>query len=453
MKKRTFLKRGGTMVLGSTLISFCSTPEQKKMPAETKDARLNWAGNLEYAAEEFYQPASIEALQELVRAADKIRALGTTHCFNTIADSRYNQASVRSFPLEIQLDNSVMKATIDAGASYGQICSELYNQGYALHNLASLPHISVAGAIATATHGSGVKNGNLGSAVFGIEFIDASGELQRLSRDEDPEIFEGIVTHLGAVGILTSITLDLLPAFEVSQHVYQYLPVKNLLENFTAIMCGGYSVSLFTDYQTDTVNQVWVKLKESSDMPSPPDDYYGARPADRDLHPIVEISAENCTRQMGVPGPWYDRLPHFRMEFTPSSGKELQSEFFVPLEKAPEAFELVSSLREQLEPVLMISEIRTIAADNQWMSPFYHQDSVAFHFTWEQDREGVESVLPLIQDGLEHLQVRPHWGKVFTVDTDRLKSLYPNLQRFKEVVARYDPGGKFRNEFLERYLY
>ena len=453
MKKRTFLKRGGILVFGGALVSFCSTPEQKKVAAETKKARMNWAGNLKYAANEFYQPGSVEELQELVRAADKVRPLGTTHCFNTIADSRYNQVSVRALKRQVKIDSDAMKATIDAGASYGQICTELYNQEYALHNLASLPHISVAGAIATATHGSGVNNGNLGCAVSGFEFIDASGELRKLSRDEDSEIFEGVVTHLGGLGILTSITLDLLPAFDASQYVYQYLPVKNLLEHFTQIMSDGYSVSLFTDYQSDTVNQVWVKMKASTGQSSPTDDYYGARPADRDLHPIVEISAENCTRQMGIPGPWYDRLPHFRMEFTPSSGKELQSEFFVPLENAAEAFEVVSAHRDRLNPVLMISEIRTIAADNQWMSPFYQQDSVAFHFTWDQDRAGVESVLPLIQDGLEHLGARPHWGKVFTIDPDRLQSLYPNLGRFKEVLARYDPRGKFRNEFMEQNLY
>ena len=346
-----------------------------------------------------------------------------------------------------------MKATIDAGASYGQVCSKLHEAGFALHNLASLPHISVAGAAATATHGSGVGNGNLGSAVSGIAFIDAQGEIQHLSREQHQEVFEGVVTHLGGLGIITTLTLDLKPTFDVVQHVYQFLPVQNLLDNFTKVMSGGYSVSLFTDYQTDTVNQVWVKTVAEQEVIAPLDDYFGAMPAETNLHPIVELSAENCTDQMGVSGPWYNRLPHFKMEFTPSSGKELQSEFFVPRDKAAEVFEVVSALREQLKPVLMISEIRSIAADRQWMSPFYEQDSVAFHFTWEQDRQGVEAVLPLIQHSLQHLGARPHWGKVFTIDPDRIKSLYPNLGRFKEVLQQYDPAGKFRNDFMEKYLY
>ncbi len=461
MKKRTFLKKGGTLVLGGSLLAFCSRSGNKEgesvltnnntssIPASS---HKNWAGNLEYSAKEFYQPESVEELQELIRAADKIRPLGTRHCFNTIADSKHSQVSVRSFDNMITIDSNAGTATIDAGASYGQICTDLYKRGYALHNLASLPHISVAGAMATATHGSGVKNGNLGSAVSAFTFIDAQGEIQRLSRKDDGEIFDGMVTHLGGLGVIIDITLDLETAFDAVQQVYQFLPVSNLLENFSRIMSSGYSVSLFTDYQTETVNQVWVKSKVGQQEPAVAD-FFGAKAATKDLHPIVTLSAENCTSQMGVPGPWYERLPHFKMEFTPSSGKELQSEFFVPMDKAAAAFEVISALKDHLKKVLMISEVRAIAADKQWMSPFYQQDSIAFHFTWEQDRQGVAQVLPLIQEGLKPFGVRPHWGKVFTIDPQLLQSLYPNRNNFLEVLARYDPNGKFRNDFIQKYLY
>ena len=460
MKKRTFLKKGGAFVLGSTLFSFCSNPSSRQETLSTESisgmdtpgARTNWAGNLEYATDVFYKPSTVEELQELVRSADQVRPLGTTHCFNPIADSKHGQITVREFDTNIEIDEGSMTATINAGASYGQICKELYQQGFALHNLASLPHISVAGAIATATHGSGVTNGNLGSAISAMEFIDANGELHSLSRKEHQDLGAGIITHLGCLGVITRLTLDLKPKYEVAQQVFLNLPVSNLLDNFLDVMSGGYSVSLFTDYQSDTVNQVWVKSKEEANIGSG-DDYYGAIPADRDVHPIIEISAENCTKQLGVAGPWYDRLPHFRMEFTPSSGKELQSEFFVPAKHAVEAFEFISTLKDQLKPVLMISEIRSIAADDQWMSPFYKQDSIAFHFTWEQDREGVEKVLPIIQNGLEPYGVKPHWGKVFTIAPEKIRSLYPNLSKFKAAVQEFDPNGKFRNEFVNTLFY
>jgi xylitol oxidase len=419
----------------------------------TSEVRTNWAGNLKYSAPELIQPDSLEELQEIIRASDRVRALGTRHCFNSIADSAFKQITVRSFKRELLVDSRNQQVTIDAGASYGQICSELYSQGFALHNLASLPHISVAGAMATATHGSGILNPNLGSAVSGFEFIDSAGEMQSFSRQQDGEQFEGLLTHLGALGVITRITLDLQPAFDVKQQVFQNLPVNNLLEDFEAVMSGGYSVSLFTDYQSDVVNQVWVKSKVGQERDIQHQGYFGAVTATRNLHPITELSAENCTEQLGVAGPWYDRLPHIKMNFTPSSGKELQSEFFVSIADAPEAFEVISTLKKQLKPILMISEVRTIAADNQWMSPFYHQDSVAFHFTWEQDKQGVESVLPLIQDGLEQFNVRPHWGKVFTISPSQLRSLYPNWDKIKQVTSKYDPNGKFINEFLEELLY
>lgn len=455
MKKRAFLKTTGAIAAGSVFnpFTFCTVPEKKAMPATPQEARWNWAGNLKYSAENFYQPESIEQLQELVRQCDHLRTLGTAHCFNTIADSKYNQLSVRGLDQTLDIDVENSTATVGAGASYGQICTELYDQGYALHNLASLPHISIAGAIATATHGSGIRNSNLGSAISAIEFIDAAGELQSLSRGDDGAFFGGVITHLGGLGVITKITLDLLPGFEVMQYVYQYLPIKNLLENFTAVMSGGYSVSLFTDYQTDTVNQVWVKSKVNGMDSEIVNDYYGAQPASINLHPIVELSAENCTQQMGLPGPWYDRLPHFKMGFMPSSGKELQSEFFVPLKNAAEAYQVISGLKHEIKPVLMISEIRAIAADDQWMSPCYQQDSVTFHFTWEQHKERVEKVVSMIQDGLEPFNVRPHWGKVFTMEPERLQNLYPNLDKFKAVLAQYDPIGKFRNKFLEKFLY
>lgn len=464
MKKRTFLKKSSGILVGSALtslypISGCSGngsgQEKEGIEAmdEINEVRTNWAGNLSYSAKDFHQPTSIEELQSAIKSADKVRTLGTKHCFNRIADSKFNQVSVRSLGQQMEIDKDKMQATIDAGVSYGQICEQLYSQGFALHNLASLPHISVAGAMATATHGSGVTNRNLGSAVSGFEFISADGTLHQITREQDGENLEGMLTHLGALGVITRITLDLEPGFEVVQHVYQDLPVDNLLSDFITVMSGGYSVSLFTDYQSDTVNQVWVKSKVTGAESENVEDYFGATAATRKLHPITSMSAENCTDQMGMAGPWFDRLPHFKMNFTPSSGKELQSEFFVAREYASKAFQVISALKEQLKPVLMISEVRTIAADNQWMSPFYQQDSVAFHFTWEQDREGVEAVLPLIQDGLSQFDVRPHWGKVFTIDSKRMQSLYPSLDKFKQVVAKYDPNGKFVNKFLEDLLY
>jgi xylitol oxidase len=202
------------------------------------------------------------------------------------------------------------------------------------------------------------------------------------------------------------------------------------------------------------VNEVWIKERAGGGKKfAAKPEFFGAKLAKKNLHPIAELGAENCTEQMGVPGPWYERLPHFKMGFTPSAGKELQSEFFVPRQHAVEAILAVEKLHEKISPHLLITEIRTIAADDLWMSPCYQQDSVAIHFTWQQDWPAVKAVLPEIENALAPFGVRPHWGKLFTIAPAVLRSRYKRLAEFVELAKMYDPQGKFRNEFLNTYIF
>lgn len=453
MKKRTFLKTSSALVAGSMFPPLVSCGSGTEKTAASTAARSNWAGSLTYSAEIFHEAENIETIRQIVRSSDKLRVLGTRHCFNDIADSPANQVSVRAMNKVLDLDETNQTVTIEAGMSYGQLCPWLQERGYALHNLASLPHISVAGACATATHGSGMQNGNLPSAVTGIEFVDAAGDIRTLSREKDGDQFAGAIIHLGAMGVITKLTLQVEPAYEMYQYVYQDLPVSELKEHFEDIMASGYSVSLFTDWQTDRVNQVWIKNRvEEVREKAGASGFYGATRFDRKVHPILDHPAESCTEQMGEAGPWYERLPHFKMEFTPSSGKELQSEYFVPLPNAIAAFEAIEQLRDQVGPLLMISEIRAVAADDFWMSPCYGQDCIAFHFTWEQDWEKLRKLLPVIEGALEPLEARPHWGKLFTTPKARLQERYPRLPDYQALLRTYDPGGKFVNTFLQEHL-
>lgn len=413
--------------------------------------RTNWAGNLTYSADHLYQPKTLAKAQQTIKDCKKLRALGSRHSFNAIADSTANQINLDKFDQAMTVDEGSKTVTVNAGISYGHLCPYLDRQGYALHNLASLPHISIAGACATATHGSGVENGNLSTAVAAMEFINADGDLVKLARDKDGDVFKGAVVHLGGLGLVTKLTLDVLPAFAMKQWVFQHLPMAQMQAHFDEIMSAGYSVSLFTDWKGKDINQVW--LKQKADAPDPDEEFYGARRADRNLHPIVEISAENCTEQMGVVGPWYERMPHFRMDFTPSSGKELQSEFFVARQQAVDALMAINGLGAHIAPHLLISEIRTIDADDFWMSPCYQQPSVAIHFTWKQDWDKVKKVLPMIEKALSAYVVRPHWAKLFTLPPATLQARYEKLSDFKTLLKQYDPKGKFRNEFLATNLY
>jgi xylitol oxidase len=354
----------------------------------------------------------------------------------------------------VALDANARTVTIDAGITYGQLCPYLDSKGFALHNLASLPHISIAGACSTATHGSGEKNGNLATAASALEMVTAAGDVVKLSRKSDGEAFRGVVVGLGALGVIIRITLDIQPTYRMRQYVYENLPLAQMKDHFDDIQSSAYSVSLFTDWQKQRINEVWIKsrLGEGKAFAAKPE-FFGAKLAARNLHPIAELSAENCTEQMGVPGPWYERLPHFRMGFTPSAGKELQSEYLLPRRNAIDAILAVERLRDQVTPHLLISEIRTVAADELWMSTCYRQPSVAIHFTWKQDWPAVSRLLPLIEKELSPFRPRPHWGKLFTLSPADLRSRYDRLADFIQLATKYDPKGKFRNDFLNTNVF
>lgn len=414
----------------------------------------NWAGNLEYSTERLHFPETIDEVQVVVAHSQKARVLGSRHSFNSIADSPENLISVERLEPFIEIDHAKATVTVAAGIRYGELCQYLHEQGLAVHNLASLPHISIAGACATATHGSGVKNGNLATAVTAMDIVTADGELLALSREQDGDTFAGAVVGLGGLGVVVRMTLDVQPAFDMRQIVYEKLPLSRLEDHIEDIVSAAYSVSLFTDWQTDYVDKVWLKSRVLDDANMAwPAEFFDATLASEDLHPLANHSAVHCTPQMGVSGPSHERLPHFRMAFTPSSGKELQSEYFVAREHALDALMAIKPLSQQLKPVLMISEIRSIAADDFWMSPCYGQDCVAIHFTLHQDWPGVRKVLPLIEDALAPYSPRPHWGKLFTMSPEKVQTSYSRLADFRILLQQVDPAGKFQNSFLDKYIF
>jgi xylitol oxidase len=446
MDKRAFLK----LLTTAMTMSYASRLFGRGGAEKLK----NWAGNLDYSTDRLYSAKSLEQVEAYVQKENKLKVLGTRHCFNNIADSKNGFLSLKPMSEVIRIDGPARTATVAAGITYGQLAPILDGKGFALHNLASLPHISVAGACTTATHGSGEKNGNLATAVSALEFVTASGGVLKLSREKDGETFRGAVVGLGALGVITSVTLNIQPTYKMRQYVYENLPLSAVKDHFDAIESSAYSVSLFTDWQKQRFSEVWLKCRDDQGtrFRATPE-FFGAKLASKNLHPISDLSAENCTEQMGVPGPWYERLPHFRMGFTPSAGKELQSEYFVPREHAVAAILAVERLRDQVGPSLLISEIRAIAADDLWMSPCYQQDCVTIHFTWKPDWPTVSKLLPVIEKELAPFNARPHWGKLFTIAPEGLKTVYRKMPEFIGLSSKLDPEGKFRNEFLNKNVF
>jgi xylitol oxidase len=413
----------------------------------------NWAGNITYSAKNWHQPSSIEELQAIVKAAQQVKVLGSRHSFNRIVDTAYEGINLQDWNQVLSLDVDAKTVTIEAGMRYGELAVYLQERGFALHNLASLPHISVVGAISTATHGSGVQNANLASALVALELINADAELLTVSRKENSHLFSAAGLGLGAMGIITKVTLAIQATYNMRQVLYQDLLFEQVYAHFDEIMASAYSVSLFTDWQGETIKQAWLKQRVDETNEDIAPRFFTARAATEKLHPLPDVSAENCTEQMGISGAWHERLPHFRMEFTPSQGDELQSEYFVPRQYAVEAIKALRGIAEHIAPLLLVSEIRSIAADDFWMSPCYQQDCVAFHFTWRLNEEAVFKLLPIMEKALLPYQVRPHWGKLFALETDYLQTQYENWGKFQELLKEFDPQAKFRNPFLEKLLF
>jgi xylitol oxidase len=395
----------------------------------------NWAGSYAYRARVLHRPSTLDEVREIVARAPRVRVLGSRHTFSDIADSE-ELVALDGLPPDVEIADGTL--SFGGGLRYGDLARILADEGLALHNLASLPHITVAGAVATATHGSGDGNGNLATAVAALELVTSTGEVVHARRG-DPG-FDGMVVALGALGAVTRITLDVEPAYEVSQRVFEQMPWDTLFEHYEAIAAAGYSVSVFTLW--GETSSVWVKSRDDG-----PDALFGATPAPTDRHPIPGIDPVNCTAQRGIPGPWWDRLPHFRMGFTPSVGEELQSEYIVPRRHAVAAIDAVRRLGERMRPVLQVAEIRTIAADTLWMSPQYGQPTTALHFTWTREPAAVQAVLADLEAALAPFDARPHWGKVFLASPARR---YERRDDFAALAGRLDPRGAFRNAWLER---
>jgi alditol oxidase len=405
----------------------------------------NWAGNHTYRGR-LVCPRSVDELQTLVATHDRVKALGTRHSFTDIADTDGVLVSLETLPPATRIDELQPSVSVSGAATFHSLSQDLHRQGWALATMASLPHISVAGAIATGTHGSGRQVQGLASMVSALEMVQADGELLRVERG-NPD-FEGSVVSLGALGVVTRVSLDVVPTFYMWQEVWLDLPWDTVTADLAALLSSGYSVSLFTTWTGTTVPQVWVKGTADAEPP----DLRPARRAGTTVHMIPGMSVSAVTAQLGVVGPWHERLPHFRPSFTPSSGAELQSEYLLPIAHADEAIAGLRARAELLAPLLQVSEIRTVAADDLWLSGAFATDVVALHFTWHPDWEGVHAVLPELERLLLPLGARPHWGKCFTATGPELADAYPMLDRFRQLRDRSDPARKFGNAFLHRVL-
>ena len=406
----------------------------------------NWSGTVTFADSQTFAPATTAELAQIVATNPKVRARGSAHCFNAIADTDAISITFENLPQELVIDKENQIVTVSAGIKYGELAVALEKRGWALHNMASLPHISVAGAIATATHGSGVGNGNLATAVRGLEVVLPDGSIKKINL-EDPD-FAGYVVGLGVAGIVISVDLAIEPTFNIEQTVYRGMSRETYAANLDEIMSLAYSVSYFTTWAAAGGGEVWAKFRSGSVAP---ETLFEAYPATSNRHPLPGLDPEPCTEQLAVSGPWHLRLPHFKMEFTPSAGDEIQSEFFVDRKDAPAAIAALERIAPQISEILWVTEIRAIAADELWMSPHYQRDCIGIHFTWKKV-DAVYEFVKVVEAVLAPFNYRPHMGKVYSASPEYIRSVMPKMSEFVQLVKEIDPMNKFGNAMTDNLL-
>lgn len=405
----------------------------------------NWAGNVEFGASRVHRPESLEQLRRLVAGSRRIRAIGSGHSFSTVADTDGELVSLERMPRRVTVGPAAGTVRVAAGMTYAQLVTELQATGYALSSMASLPHISVAGTVATGTHGSGDGQRSLAASVAGLQLVGADGEVVELRRDADGDRFLGSVVALGALGVVTEVELDVEPAYRMTQRVLVDVPLAELPGELDTVLGAAYSVSVFTNWHARVAH---VYLKDRVGRPG--SGWSAGRPAEGPVHPVPGMPGDFCTGQLGVPGWWYERLPHFRAEFVPSSGNELQSEYFVARAAADAAMRALVEVGDVVSPALHVAEIRSVRGDDLWLSPAYRRDSVAFHFTWRNLPAEVTPAMAAVERALSPFDVRPHWAKLTLLEPAEVVGRYERAPDFAELVRVSDPRGTFGNAYLDR---
>ena len=410
----------------------------------------NWAGNLTFSAKEFIEIDNISKLQQVVSNSQGVKVLATGHSFNAIGDTKDTLISLKNLSNGIEIDSQNAQALIPAGMAYADAARYLESQGWAFSNMASLGEVTIAGAISTGTHGSGSNNGVLSTSVVGLEIVLGSGELVTINKSNSEE-FAGFVISLGALGVFTKIKMRIVPSFSVKQFVYENIGIQAVAENFDTVFNSAYSVSYFSNWAKNSTGQIWMKFLDDSSSDNLSDNWLGANQAKAKQHPVKINNPDPCTDQLGISGKWLYRLPHFKLDSSPASGDEVQTEYLVDRKYVKEYIQDLRTIGDEIAPRVFATEIRTIKSDELWLSGAYKRETVGFHFTWKKSDTLVD-FLPRIEEILGKHHGRPHWAKLFSVKSDELSARYPKYSNFEALLKKYDPKKKFRNKFIDQYF-
>uniref|UniRef100_A0A915D0Y3 FAD-binding PCMH-type domain-containing protein n=1 Tax=Ditylenchus dipsaci TaxID=166011 RepID=A0A915D0Y3_9BILA len=419
---------------------------------------LNWGGNFNFSTQDIKYPTTTAGVQQLVKECKgKIRPVGTRHSFSEIANTNDTLICLVHMNLILSVDPSVPSVTVQAGITYTDLIPFLQSIGLAIPMMASLGEISIAGAINTAVHGSGAGIGNLATQVLGLQMVLADGSVVQYSKGQNDTELAAATVGLGALGIVTQVTLQAQPTYNLAINVFENMDMSVLDTQLYNITHSGYAINMWSTFGTPGVlDQVWITTKVDSNGVNAygnVSQLYGAPAATAQSSPIAALPPTYVVPQMGIVGPYYERLTDYDLGLSGQEGQQTQSEYYVDFDDFVPALKALQTLSAEINAVVYVALFRITEKDELWMSPQYKKTTMAIHFSWQPKLDQVMALLPKIEAALAPFNPIPHWGKLYTLKPEQYLPLLPKYPEWREQVELHDPTHKFRNKWLEENIF
>ena len=407
----------------------------------------NWSGSVVAEPQALASPKTEAELQGLVAKAQKVRVAGTGHSFMPLCATDGLLLSLSDLEGEIEVvgDGTVW---VPAGWAIGKLTEALWAKGLSLINQGDIDKQAIAGAVSTATHGTGRTLGSLATAAEGFRLVLADGSVVECDRTREPELFQAARVSLGMLGVVARIRLKTLPAYRLKESIRR-ASLKATLAEWDQLADAHRHIEFFHFPYSEHVNLKTLDIVDEGEAPTPGEFEDNVFQAVCDLAAVWPRTAPTLQRMLtraigkseraGPAGRIFPSERRVRFE---------EMEYEIPAENGPAALrEAMALVRDKRWPIIFPFEFRTVAADDIWISPMNGRAcvSISFHqyakMAWREAFEGVERVFQAAGG-------RPHWAKRHTLTSADVLRLYPDAPRFAAVRKRVDPGGKFLNQHL-----
>jgi FAD/FMN-containing dehydrogenase len=400
----------------------------------------NWAGNQVAEVDQILRPANegdlVETVLEHVAQGHKIGAAGSTHSFSRIVPADNIIIDTKGVSGLVEADPAVGTATVLAGTRLIELGPLLWEAGLGLRNMGDIDKQTVAGAIATATHGSGIKLGSLSSVVRAVRIVTGTGEVLDIDASS-PERLPAVQTALGTLGVITRVVLDVAPRYWLREHV-EARPVEEVLDDWASGVPTERHWQFFyapaeSSYQLYDLppfpkDHCWVKTLREVDM-------------DDEAQPIVGEHASRTGRSYLIYPDTADEVATW-----------VEMEYMVDARDSKDAFvTLRDMVLRRFPEVISPIQLRWIAGEEAYLSPMHGRDSVSISVSGELKYDWL-GFLAAVDETLRPWAPRPHWGKQYFLNAARTRELYPELDRFLEVREQVDPERLFLNDHLAEVL-